>query len=68
VFEKYWDYLPYLDQHPDFSNESPYCQHCMSLFSQAICAVPKNDTFVPKRAAEATKSDLETRPMGGAQE
>jgi hypothetical protein len=32
VFEKYWDYLPCLDQHPDFSNESEYTQRHMLLF------------------------------------
>jgi hypothetical protein len=60
VFEKYWDYLSCLDQHPDFPNESPYCQRHMLLFSQAISAMPKSATFVPRPAAEAKQSDLET--------
>jgi hypothetical protein len=34
VFEKYWDYLPCLDQRPDFSSEFEYTQCHMLLFSQ----------------------------------
>jgi hypothetical protein len=34
--EEYCDYLHCLDQQPDFSSQSPYRQHSMRLFSQAI--------------------------------
>jgi hypothetical protein len=36
VFEKYWDFLPNLCDHPDFTKETPYCQEQMTRFSAAL--------------------------------
>jgi hypothetical protein len=58
VSKKYWDYLTYLDSHPDFASESPYCQEHMRKFSQALPAM-RHESFVPKPAVEAQSSDLE---------
>jgi hypothetical protein len=56
VVEKYWHYLHCLDQHPDFSNHSDYCQHMMAQFSQAISGVPRLDEFQLKPLAEADEA------------
>jgi hypothetical protein len=39
VFEKYWDYLTCLSDHPDSASESPYCQEHIRKFSQALAAM-----------------------------
>jgi hypothetical protein len=57
VFEKIWDYLTCLSDHPDFGSESPYCQEHMAKFTQALVAM-KHKSFVPRSAAEAKQSDL----------
>jgi lipopolysaccharide biosynthesis protein len=51
VFEKYWDYLPCLDQYPDFASESQYTQYHMKVFYQVIS--------VMDHPAEAKKTDIE---------
>jgi hypothetical protein len=58
VFEKYWDYLPCLNQHRDFSSESSYCQEHMMLFTCALSSYCL-DGFEATPAAEANQSDLE---------
>jgi hypothetical protein len=61
VFEKYWDYLPYLDQHPDFSSESECARHHVLLFSQGISAMLRDDDqWGPQPAAETSTSEQET--------
>jgi hypothetical protein len=47
-----------LDQHPDFSSQSPYPQQHMALFSQAFAAMTL-DEFTPQPAADAKQTDLE---------
>jgi hypothetical protein len=59
VFEKYWDYLPCLHQHPDFVKESSYAQVHMTRFSCGL-STHRVDDFEPKPAAEAKQSNLET--------
>jgi hypothetical protein len=59
TMENYWDSLHCLDQHPDFSNQSDYCQRHMSLFSQAISSMPRLDNLEPKPVAEATQADVD---------
>jgi hypothetical protein len=59
VFEKYWNYLPDLAQHPDFASESPFCQEQMNRFSSALSTMDLSE-FQPSVAAEAKQSDLET--------
>jgi hypothetical protein len=59
VFEKYWDYLPDLSQHPDFASESQYCQEQMRRFSSSLSALNLSE-FQPSPSAEAKQSDLET--------
>jgi hypothetical protein len=58
VFEKYWDYLSCLDQHPDFRNESQYTQYHMTLFSGALSSMNLAD-FQPPPSAEAKQDDIE---------
>jgi hypothetical protein len=61
VFETYWNYLPSLDQHLDFSNESDYTQRHMLLFSHGLSSMFHEDgQWGPQPAAEASQSDLET--------
>jgi hypothetical protein len=36
VFEKYWDHLGCLSEHPDYGNESEYARYCMTLFSRGL--------------------------------
>jgi hypothetical protein len=59
VFEKYWDYLPNLGGHPDFTSETQYCQEQMNRFSSTLSTMDLRD-FRPSPAAEAKQSDLET--------
>jgi hypothetical protein len=59
VFEKYWDYLPDLSQHPGFVSESPCCQEQMSSFSSTFSTMDLRD-FQPLVTAEAKQSDVET--------
>jgi hypothetical protein len=58
VFEKSWDYLPCLDQHPDFASESQYSQYHIKLFSQAVSAMVDLADFEPKPTAEAEQIDM----------
>jgi hypothetical protein len=58
LFGKYWDYLPCLDKHPDFSSESEYTQRHMPLFSQGLSAKSHEyDQWGPKPAAWASEHD-----------
>jgi hypothetical protein len=57
VFEKYWDFLPNLCDHPDFSNETPYCQELMTRFSAALSTMNLSE-FEPHPAAEAKDTDV----------
>jgi hypothetical protein len=59
IIEKYWDYLHFLDQHLDFSSQSPYSQYHMALFSQALSNM-NLDNFEPRPAAKAKQADIET--------
>jgi hypothetical protein len=59
VFEKYWDYLPSLNDHPDFASESPYCQEQAIHFSSNLAQMDLTD-FQPSPAAEAKQFDIET--------
>jgi hypothetical protein len=59
VFEKYWDYLPCLDQHLNFGSESQYTQHNTWLFSEALSRMSFDDAFEHKRAPEAKQTDIE---------
>jgi hypothetical protein len=58
VFEKYWDYLPNLSEHSDFTSESQYCQEQMTRFSGSLSTMDLSD-FQPSPVAEAKQSDLE---------
>jgi hypothetical protein len=57
-FEKYWDDLPDLSQHPDFASESPYCQEQMNRFSITLSTMDLRE-FQPPVDAEAKQSDVE---------
>jgi hypothetical protein len=59
VFEKDPDYLPCLDQHPGFKNESQCSQYHMILFSQALSGMSDQAAFGSKPAAEAKQTDIE---------
>jgi hypothetical protein len=59
VFEKYWDYLPNLEQHPDFESETPFSQDQMKGFSSALSEMDFSE-FMPSISAEAEQSDIET--------
>jgi hypothetical protein len=57
VFEKYWDYLTCLPDHPDFASESPYCQEHMAKFSYALASM-RHKSWTPKSTAESKQSDI----------
>jgi hypothetical protein len=59
VFEKYWDYLPDLTQHPDFSSETSFCQEQMIRLSAGLSRMDLSE-FEPSVAAQAKQSDVET--------
>jgi hypothetical protein len=65
IFEKYWDCLSSLDQHPDFAGESPYCRYHMILSSHALSAMPGEDAFDTRPVADAKKSDVEISEDAG---
>jgi hypothetical protein len=58
VFEKYWNYLPCLDQHPDFVSDSRYTQLHMKAFSEALSSMSL-DGFQQRPTAEASRKDIE---------
>jgi hypothetical protein len=58
IFEKYWDYLTRLSDHPGCASESPYCQEHMRKFSQALAKI-RHKSFTPRSPAEANQSDHE---------
>jgi hypothetical protein len=58
VFEKYWDYLEDLEEHPEFSQELSFTHGCMKHFSSALSRLDLAD-FAPGISAEAKQSDLE---------
>jgi hypothetical protein len=47
VFEKYWDYLPCLDRHPDFGSETQFSRMHMKSFSETISSMSL-DGFRPR--------------------
>jgi hypothetical protein len=55
---QYWDYLPNLDDHPDFASESPVCQERMVQFSRALAKLRRKN-WTPKSTAEAQKKDCQ---------
>jgi hypothetical protein len=57
IFEKYWDYFPNINDHPDFTSESQVCQERMMQFSRALAGM-RHKSFEPKSVAEAGKSSL----------
>jgi hypothetical protein len=59
VFEKYWDHLENLEEHPEFCHESEFTQGCMRRFSSALSRLDFTD-FTPRASAEAKQSDLRT--------
>jgi hypothetical protein len=59
VFEKYWNYLPNLEERPEFCQESEFTQGCMTHFSSALSRLGLTD-FMSRVSAEAKQSDLET--------
>jgi hypothetical protein len=58
IFQKYWDYFPKLDDHPDFASESPICQERMVQFSRALTKL-RHKNWTPKPTAEAQEKDLQ---------
>jgi hypothetical protein len=60
VFEKYWDNLACLDQHPDFPNESEYTRYCMTLFAQGLSGIAAQGAFELRPSAEAKEEDVLT--------
>jgi hypothetical protein len=60
AFERYWDYLACLDQHPDFKSEVKHTQYCMMFFSQGLSAMAAQGTFELRSSAEAKEDDVET--------
>jgi hypothetical protein len=64
VFEKYWDYLPNLHEHPVFISELPYCQEQMTRFFRPFAQLDLSN-FEPSPTAEANQSDLSIAPDTG---
>jgi hypothetical protein len=58
VFEKYWDYLACLGQHPDFANESEYTREGMTLVSQGLSRMASQGTFELRPSSEAKDGDV----------
>jgi hypothetical protein len=54
VFEKYWDYLPRLSDHPDFVKETTFCQEQMNSFSEALSTM---DLSPPEPLVSAEADD-----------
>jgi hypothetical protein len=59
VFEKYWNYLPKLNEHSDFANESSSSQERMQRFSSAFSTMDLSE-FMLSVAVEAEQSHIET--------
>jgi hypothetical protein len=57
IFEKYWDHLTKLDEHPGFAPESPKCQKSMVQFSRALDKM-RHKNLGPLSTAEAQEKDL----------
>jgi hypothetical protein len=58
IFEKYWDHLTRLDEHPDFTSESPLCQERMVQFSRALSKL-RTRNWTPQPTAEAQDKNLQ---------
>jgi hypothetical protein len=56
VFEKYWNHLENLEEHPVFCHGSEFAQGCMKHFSSAISKLDLAD-FTPRVSAEAKDKD-----------
>jgi hypothetical protein len=59
IFEKYWNHLPNLYEHPDFTSETPFCQEQMNRFSEALSTMDLSD-LQPLVSAEALAKNVET--------
>jgi hypothetical protein len=59
VFEKYWDYLPCLPNHPDFAKESPFSQEHMTRFVSSLSEMDLKE-FAPLVSAEAIEKNVHT--------
>jgi hypothetical protein len=59
VFEKYWQHLENLEEHPGFSLESSFTQACMKRFSVALSELDCSD-FAPLVSSEAKHSQVVT--------
>jgi hypothetical protein len=57
IFEKYWNHLTCLDEHPGFASESPICRERMAQFSRALAKL-RHKNWIPKSTAEAQERDL----------
>jgi hypothetical protein len=55
--QKYWDYLPCLDRHALFSQESPYTQQQMCLFSLGFSQMPNHADCDIRPDADATQKE-----------
>jgi hypothetical protein len=59
VFEKYWERLENLEERPEFSQESPFPQACMTRFSAALANLDCS-AFTPLVTAEAKRLQVVT--------
>jgi hypothetical protein len=57
VFEKYWDFLPNLEGHPGFSEESPYCREQLARFSRTLSGMDLSN-FEPRPSVENKDRDV----------
>jgi hypothetical protein len=57
VFEKYWDYLENLEEHPEFDQETSFTQARMKRFSVALSTLDNSD-FAPQVPSEAKHSQV----------
>jgi hypothetical protein len=57
VFEKYWDNIDCLLNYPESSQESPFTQDCMNLYTTALSSLDCSD-FTPRVHADAKDSDV----------
>jgi hypothetical protein len=58
VFEKYWDHLDCPEDHPEFSQETPFTQDCMRNYASALHSI-NLENFTPLVHAEAKEVEVE---------
>jgi hypothetical protein len=58
IFEKYWDHLTRLDEHPDFASESPLTKERMVQFSRVLSKL-RTKNWTPQPTAEAQDKSLQ---------